>query len=179
VHKNDPLARARELWDERCAGCHALDGSGGERGPDLADYNSRAWLVAFLKAPDGPLRMGPCKLEKGMKPVAGTGDELSTLAELVYAESGAGDVDRERAQRGRALFEQKDCDNCHELDGTTASEGPNLGGRGTPAYVQAIIRDASAPALYGKRNRMPRFQGKLNDDEIATLARFVLGQRRP
>ena len=69
VFRNDPFFHARELWEEKCAGCHSLTGTGGEKGPDLHDYNSRAWILEFLTAPDGKLRMGPAKIEKGMKPV--------------------------------------------------------------------------------------------------------------
>jgi len=64
VFRNDPLIHARELWDEKCKGCHSLGGTGGEKGPDFKGYNSRAWISVFLKNPDGPLRMGPAKLER-------------------------------------------------------------------------------------------------------------------
>ena len=93
VFRNDPMYRAREIWDERCAGCHSLAGAGGDKGPDLKDYNSRAWIRGFLTDPDGPLYMGPAKIEKGMRPVAGTPEEMDALVEYVYAETGATDVD--------------------------------------------------------------------------------------
>jgi cytochrome c oxidase cbb3-type subunit III len=31
-----PIAEARQTFDNRCAGCHGLDGRGGERAPDIA-----------------------------------------------------------------------------------------------------------------------------------------------
>ena len=89
VFRNDPLYHAREIWDERCAGCHGLVGTGGDKGPDLKDYNSRAWIRGFLPNPDGPLYMGPAKIDKGMKPVDGAPEELAALTEYVYAETGA------------------------------------------------------------------------------------------
>src|SRR5262249_44031508 len=114
VFRNDPQYQAREIWEEKCAGCHSLTGAGGDKGPDLKGYNSRAWILGFLKNPDGPLYMGSAKLEKGMKPVEGTPDELRALTELVYSETGAKDVDPQLVSQGRQLFPDKDCDSCHD-----------------------------------------------------------------
>ena len=122
--ENDPLRRARAVWDERCAGCHGLTGTGGDKAPDLKDYNSRAWIRGFLMDPDGPLYMGPAKLEKGMRAVDGTPEELDALTEFIYAETGATDVDQARAGRGRDLLSPKDCDTCHDFDGEGENDGP-------------------------------------------------------
>jgi len=177
VYQNDPLYQVRSIWDDKCAGCHALSGQGGDEGPDLRDYNSRAWILGFLKNPDGPLYMGPAKLEKGMDPVEGTPEELAALTELVYSQTGAADVNAALVERGKALFSEKDCDSCHELDGTTDGPAPNLGGRGTLAYVKSIIEDAGAPRLYGKKNKMPKFAGKLTPEQIEAMAAFVIAQK--
>jgi mono/diheme cytochrome c family protein len=145
-----------------------------KEGPDLRGYNSRAWIETFLRNPDGPRAMGGAKLEQGMKPVKGTDDELRALAELVYSETGAADVNRGLVQTAEALFSDKDCDSCHERDGSTENTGPNLKGRGTLPYLVDIISDASEPRLFGSRNKMPRFAEKLSPEDIAELARFVL-----
>jgi ubiquinol-cytochrome c reductase cytochrome b subunit len=178
VYRNDPLNHARELWDERCAGCHALSGTGGDKGPDLKGYDSRAWIRAFLTNPDGPLHMGPAKLDRGMRPVKGSPDELDALAEMVYAETGAADADPGRVAAGRAMISDKDCDACHEMDGDGENTGPNLKGRGTLAWVEAVIADAGQPRLFGEKNKMPKFAGKLSTAEIEDLAKFVLAQTR-
>jgi ubiquinol-cytochrome c reductase cytochrome b subunit len=178
VFRNDPYALARELWEEKCTGCHSLTGAGGEKGPDLANYNSRAWIAGFLADPDGKLYMGPAKLEKGMKPAEGTPDEIKALTEFVYSLSSAADTDTTLARQGQALFSTKDCDSCHDLDGTSENTGPNLRARGTYEYVVDVIRDASQMRLFGAKNKMPRFADKLSSQEIAILARFVLSQKR-
>jgi ubiquinol-cytochrome c reductase cytochrome b subunit len=177
VFRNDPFFHARELWGEKCAGCHSLTGMGGDKAPDLKDYNSRAWILEFLKAPDGKLRMGPANIEKGMKPVEGTSEEIQALAEFVYSQTGAHDVDAALAKRGQALLSAKDCDSCHDFDGTSENTGPNLKGRGTLEYVIDVITDASQPRRFGVKNKMPRFAGKLSSEEIAGLAKFVLSQK--
>jgi ubiquinol-cytochrome c reductase cytochrome b subunit len=177
VFLNDPLNHARAIWEERCSGCHGLAGSGGDKGPDFKGYDSRAWIRGFLENPEGPLFMATAKIEKGMKAVAGTPEELDALTEMVYAETGAPDADPARAARGRSLVAQKDCDTCHELDGEGENAGPNLKGRGTLAWTEAVIADAGQGRLYGEKNKMPRFAGKLTPAEIEDLARFVIAQK--
>jgi ubiquinol-cytochrome c reductase cytochrome b subunit len=177
VFRNDPLNHARELWDQRCAGCHSLTGTGGDKAPDLKGYDSRAWIRSFLINPDGPLHMGPAKIEHGMKPVIGTAAEIDALTEMVYAETGAPDAVPSRAEAGRALISDKDCDSCHELDGEGENAGPNLKGRGTLAWIEAVIADAGQPRLFGDRNKMLKFEDKLTPSEIEDLARFVLAQK--
>lgn len=177
VFRNDPLNQARKLWGERCAGCHSLSGRGGDKGPDFKGYDSRAWIRGFLTQPDGRLYMGPAKIERGMKPVTGTADEIDALAEMIYAETGAPDAVPARAAAGRALISDKDCDTCHELDGDGENAGPNLKGRGTLAWLQAVIADAGQARLFGDRNKMPKFADKLTPAEIEALARLVLAQK--
>jgi len=174
VFRNDPTFHAREIWDDRCAGCHGLAGAGGEKGPDLKDYNSRAWIRGFLINPNGALYMGPAKIEKGMTAVDGTPEEIDALVEYVYAETGAPDADAARAGRGRDLLSPKDCDTCHDMDGEGENDGPNLKGRGTAKWVAAVIADAGHPLLFGDRNKMPRQRNKLTADEIEEMTKFVL-----
>ena len=59
--------------------------------------------------------MGPAKLDRPMKPVHGSPEELEALVEMIHAETGAPDADAAQAARGRGLVAQKDCDTCHEL----------------------------------------------------------------
>ena len=118
--------------------------------------------------------MGPAKIEKGMRPVEATPEEMDALVEYVYAETGAADVDTAKAGRGRDLLSPKDCDTCHDLDGEGENDGPNLKGRGTAKWVAGVIADAGHPLLFTDRNKMPKFRGKLTQEEIDQLATFVL-----
>jgi ubiquinol-cytochrome c reductase cytochrome b subunit len=178
VYRNDPNFQARELWNEHCTKCHSFTGQGGKEGPDLKGYNSRAWIAGFLRDPQGTLYMAGAKMEKPMKPVAGTAEELEALTELVYAETGAPDVDRTLVQKAAPLLSDKDCDSCHDFDGTSGNTGPNLKGRGTLPYLIDVIGDAGDERLFGDKNKMPRFVGKLSPEEIAQLAHFVLSESR-
>ena len=176
VFRNDPVDHARALWEERCSRCHGLAVAGGEKAPDFKGYDSRAWIRGFLEDPGGPLHMGTAKIDKGMKPVVGTADELDALTEMVYQETGAPDADAGRAARGRDLIPQKDCDTCHELDGEGENAGPNLKGRGTLTWIEAVISDAGQGRLFGEKNKMPKFAGKLTPAEIEELERYVNAQ---
>lgn len=179
VYRNDPSFAARELFREHCGTCHAFAGQpAGKEGPDLKGYNSRAWIERFLRNPDSPLHMGGAKIENGMRPVRGDDVELRQLTELIYAETGAPDVDRRLVEAAEPLFAEKDCDSCHGRDDGDENVGPSLKGRGTLAYLVDLIGDASDPRLFGTKNKMPRFAGKLTPDEIGQLARFVLAESR-
>jgi len=181
VYRNDPEFAVRELFRDQCANCHALTRQGGGDGPDLGDYNSRAWLLAFLKDPQSPLYMGAAKkpAKGGMKPVKAPPDVMAALAELVYAQSGAPDVDVALVGKGQALYPEQNCDSCHEMEPGKDSDAPNLFRRGTLEYIIKIIEDASRPELYGERSKMPKFGHKLSREQIEGLARFVRSQRKP
>jgi mono/diheme cytochrome c family protein len=177
VKRPVPLDDARTIWKQRCSSCHGLIGAGGDKGPDFKDYDSRAWIQSFLENPEGPLHMGPAKIEKGMKAVRGSPEEIEALVEMVYAQTGAPDADAVRAARGRGLVAQKDCDACHELDGEGENAGPNLGKRGTLTWIESVISDAGQGRLFGEKNKMPKFAGKLTPAEIEDMARFVIAQK--
>lgn len=184
VFKNDPQYAVLTLYKEKCGSCHGLTGQGGDEGPDFADYNSRAWINAFLKDPQGPLFMGPAKKgDKGMKPVEGTEEELALLTELVYAETGAPDVKADVVAKAKEaeLFSEKDCDSCHyieEDDKELGNSGPNLFQRGTVEYVARLIEAPDHELMYGEKSDMPGFAGKLSAEQIRDLAAFIVGLRK-
>ncbi len=175
VWKNDPRWKSLSLWKEHCDKCHTRDGRGADdaTAPDLKGFLGRAWLADFLRDPEHPTKYGKSKLEKRMKPVKGSDGERAALVEHVIALGGA-KVDEAKAKRGAELFEAKECDGCHETDGKTDGDAPNLGGRGTRAWVRAVIADGSADVLFGERNRMPKFGKKLTDEELDRLVELVL-----
>ncbi|HNC69882.1 MAG TPA: hypothetical protein PKZ77_05295, partial [Pseudomonadales bacterium] len=106
-----------------------------QKGPHLSRFASRAWLAGFLQAPDSPTYYGRSKVRGGMKPVElppnQPGDQLGDLVEYLYSLAGppgAGGqpLDAGKVARGAVLFEEKNCDLCHERDGKTSGQGPNL-----------------------------------------------------
>ena len=178
VYTTAPKYRERLLWAEHCAGCHAGD----EREAPLIGpgYNDRAWIRGFLTEPSHDRYYGRTKLAKtddAMAPVEETGADLDALVEMVYAETGAADADRALAARGQTLFDEGSCADCHERTGEEGSSGPNLGGRGSVAYLRAFIADAGHPRFFGPRNEMPAFGDELSSDDIARLAAWLVWLR--
>ncbi|MCU1282493.1 MAG: Cytochrome b/b6 domain protein [bacterium] len=179
VFENDPLLRARKIFEARCSGCHVLDGAGEEKGPLLTGWSSRAWLDDFLAQPDAPKYFGHTKRLHGMKPIKATGDDKRALVEWIYSQGG-GSFDRALADKGAAIFTRDSCDDCHSADGK--SEGvdgaPNLAGRAGTEWIERLIRDAGDPTLFGDRNEMPKFGAdKLGDEDVAALAALIARQR--
>ncbi|HVK74479.1 MAG TPA: cytochrome b N-terminal domain-containing protein [Kofleriaceae bacterium] len=185
VYATAPFFRARALWAEHCAGCHA----GAERkGPAIGPgYNDRAWIRGFLQAPSGDLYFGHTKLatsEDAMAPVEESGADLDALVEAIYAETGAADADPAKVARGRQLFDEGSCSDCHERilrqaqdSADLVSSGPNLAGRGSAPYLRAVIADAGAARFFGKHDEMPRFADELSADDIAKLATWLVWLR--
>lgn len=181
VYLNDPQEIGRQLFAEHCDGCHRLVTMGPEdekdvKGPDLTFWNTRAWLGRFLRDPDGPSFFGKTKIH-GMKPYKGPDDELKALVEFVYALNGAQDVNAELRARGEVLFGDKNCDTCHEMDGTTEGEGPNLKDRGTAAWVKGLLLKPDAPTYFGEKNDMPAFGKKMSAEELDQISAFIAAQR--
>ena len=78
----------------------------------------------------------------------------------------------ERAATGREIFVEAGCGDCHTLEaaGTTGTVGPDLDehlrrGHGGTRHIAMQIRRGGP--------RMPSFRGRLTDDEIRQVARFV------
>ncbi len=181
VYENDPLEQGRKLFAEHCAGCHRLQRLGpadeDQKGPQLTGLWSRPWLEAFLRAPDSPAFYGRSKLSGGMKAVDLPPPEMADLVEYLYALAGGKDVDAARVARGQVLFEDKNCDLCHERDGKTGGQGPNLLAYGSDAWLRAFLLSPGAVTYYGEKNDMPAFGKKLSDGELTRLIRFVMAQR--
>jgi len=166
--------RARYIWAKSCAHCHeGEDRKGPQLGPG---YNSRAWIRGFLTAPSSDAYWGRTKVAKSddaMDPVDQKGADLDAVVEMVYAETGAPDADPKKVARGREIFEDV-CSDCHEREpGKPSGSAPNLAGRGSPAYLAALIADPGAPTFFRAENEMPKFGDDLSEAERQQLAEYL------
>ena len=176
VWENEPYFHAKKLWDQECSSCHQGES---RKGPLIeAGYNSRAWIRDFLLAPDGPRFFGPSGLGQ-MKPVKARGAELDALVEIVYSQTGAADVDTPLAARGRELFENGTCTDCHSLEpGAEGDIGPNLAGRGSRSWLADLIAHPGHPSFFGDANEMPAFGDELSRLEREQLADWLASLAR-
>lgn len=183
VYWNDPEYKVKQLYIEHCRNCHALEGFGGGEAPELTDYSSRAWLSALIRNPNDERFFGKTKHDT-MEPYGS--DKLSdeqlaaTVEYVVSLMEPEQTLDAALVAKGAALWKDElDCNTCHEIDPGKDNEGPNLAGHGTLAWVERVIRDSSKADLFGSKAQMPKFQGKLSDEEIAALSAFVVARRSP
>src|SRR5207253_1090128 len=98
-----------------------------ELGAAVERVGDRAWIKGFLHEPSGDAFYGRTKLAKtddAMKPAELAPNEVDDLVEMLYALSGAGDVDATKVERGKMIFE-KACTDCHsDAAGVAGGSGP-------------------------------------------------------
>jgi cytochrome c oxidase cbb3-type subunit III len=143
----------KQAFESRCAGCHGLDGRGGERAPDIAS-NAKT-----QQRSDGELfRVVEQGLPgTGMPAFASLGSNLNNV--VAYLRELQGKKESARlpgdAKRGRQLFYGKGrCSECHSVAGSggfIASELSGFAGNRSPDEIRhAIIKPTSANRLGGK-----------------------------
>lgn len=182
VFFTSPMARARALFATRCKGCHDA-GSKDRKGPVIAPgHGSRAWIRAFVKDPGGDEFWGRTKLAKtdaAMKSFAQMPPaDLDGIAELIYGESGASDVDPELRKHGAEVFEIA-CSDCHAREeGMPGSSAPGLAGVGSRAYYRSFISNPKSAFHMGRdKSQMPRFDRELSLADRDALAEYLVWLR--
>jgi ubiquinol-cytochrome c reductase cytochrome b subunit len=181
VYENDPKVAVRRLFKEECQTCHMIGGIGGQEGPDFTDYKSREYLAAMTRN-IMDVRFFGCTKHKGMEGAMEpypeedlSNEDLKAVVEYTYALMGsvAQNVDQSLAKKGEQVFDDE-CSTCHEVKPGEAGDGPNLFGHGSRDWLIAVIKDSSKPTLFGTMAQMPKYEGKLTDQQIADLADFIL-----
>jgi mono/diheme cytochrome c family protein len=172
--------RARTTFTQKCKGCHAAT-SKDRKGPIIAaGHGNRAWIRGFLHAPSGDAYWGHTKLSKtedAMKAVELQGPDLDDLVEMLYAESGAADVDAAKRDRGKTIFD-KACTDCHAADeGVAGQSAPGLAGLDSRDYFTSFIGNAKAAIHMGKYGEMPAFAKELSIVDRDALAAYLVWLR--
>jgi mono/diheme cytochrome c family protein len=88
----------------------------------------------------------------------------------VGATSAAASGDAAKLEKGRAMFSDYGCANCHALAdaGATGHVGPALDGNANLTQEFVVDRVTNGQGM------MPSFSGQLSADEINTLAAYVI-----
>jgi cytochrome c oxidase cbb3-type subunit III len=143
----------KQVFESRCAGCHGLDGRGGERAPDIAssEKTQRRSDEDLSRIIAGGVP------GSGMPAFASLGSNLKNVVTYLRQLQGKNDSAKlpGDVKRGRELFYGKpQCSECHAiagLGGFIASELTGFGGNHSEAEVrQAIVKPSSATRLGGK-----------------------------
>jgi len=125
VLPEDPTKGARLFVSKGCVKCHALRGEGGKIGPDLGkiDLGGTELELASKLLNHLPSMMLGMERTKIPKPRL-TGEELSEIFAYLYFLrffDEPGDP-----SRGRYVFTEKGCNNCHSLSGRGKEGAPGL-----------------------------------------------------
>jgi len=124
---NDSDALGKQIWAGNCAGCHGLDGRGGERGPNIATNPEIAGLTdeeLSHVVRDGSPNMAMPALGRTLSAteIVAVVKHLRTLQGDQHATALPGDP-----KAGRALFYGKaECSSCHMVEGIGGFLGPDL-----------------------------------------------------
>ncbi len=172
-----PEVGKRLFADKKCIVCHQVEGRGGTVGPRVDTFKGFAspLYVASAMWNHGP-RMAEAMAAEHVERPTLTPDELRDLiAFLSPATGGKGPVQvlAGSADRGRTLFSEKGCVQCHPARGTGA--GPALIGRGvrrTQIEFAAALWD-KAPAM--QRARKPEMGPvpELSPADMADLVAYL------
>jgi cytochrome c oxidase cbb3-type subunit III len=143
-------AEGRQLFASRCAGCHALDGRGGERAPDIATS------AKTLQRSDEELS---AIIEKGLPgtgmPAFASMGSSNIKSVVTYVRQLQGKKEAAalpgNAEKGHALFDGKArCANCHTVAGAGGFIAGDLTAFGANRSVEQI-RDAIVKPSNGGR----------------------------
>jgi len=202
--RRDPETRGTALFQEHCASCHRL----GELGPtpqkatapDLTGWGTAEWAMSMLEDPDAAQRFGQTsykgemislvkppadpKKAKTFKPMP-EADRKLIVAFL--AGEAAEAKDPQHDAQGAKLIAQR-CTACHLFRGQTDdddSAGPELAGWGSLAWTRAHIANPGTNTTYRadamnpeRKGHMPRFDDKLEPDDVNLLAAWVRKKAR-
>lgn len=188
----------KELFQQRCGGCHALAdaGTNGNIGPDLDDAFAQAreagmtsetftQVVASqirfpiehpvtgapgMPGPDGPMGTLPnCDdVEGDAFCVEDQDGAIEDVATYVGAVAGTG-VTAEQPTDGKSIF-TANCGSCHTLAdaGTAGAVGPNLDEARPP-------KDLVVDRVTNGKGAMPSFSDSLDEQQIQAVADYVSG----
>ena len=150
---NMPNVDGQQIFESRCAGCHGLDGRGGERAPDIATSEKTQRRsddeLSRIIAGDVP--------GTGMPAFASLGSSIKNVVAYLRQLQGKDDSAKfpGDVKRGRELFYGKPrCSECHAIAGSGGFIAPELSGfaanRSVDQIRRAIVKPASTNRFGGK-----------------------------
>ena len=178
------VARGKKLLETKgCISCHRVAGKGGVIGPEFEQVQSYATPLYMVQAMwnHGPTMQEEIKKSKLLYPLL-TGQDIvdiaAFLSQTMISSTGIrmspGDP-----TNGRKIFEAKNCDKCHLVEGKARIIGPNLSGielkKGVTEVASLMWNHGQVMIESMKRESIdwPRFKENEMADLIAYL--YFLG----
>jgi cbb3-type cytochrome c oxidase subunit III len=186
VSSTADVQNGKALFQQQCAGCHALAavGSAGGIGPNLDDSFAQARAEGFKETAIANIvhdqirfpgqystaQNNPNYLKANMPANLVKGQDADDVATFVAANAGMQGFAASQVisgTNGKQIFKSK-CASCHTLKdaGATGTIGPNLDQLKPPFAV------AQNQVIHGG-GVMPAFKGVLTDAQIKAVARYV------
>lgn len=178
------VAKGKKLLEAKgCITCHKVAGQGGDVGPDfekVQDYASPLYIVQAMWN-HGPQMQEQIK-KSGMKPPVLTGRDITDITAYIRkATMGSMEVRMSPGEptKGREIFKNKNCSNCHLVEGKAKRVGPNLSKielkKGVTEIASSMWNHGPVMMVYMKKESIdwPRFEGNEMADLIAYL--YFLG----
>ncbi len=135
----------KKLFQSRCAGCHGVDGGGGEYGPNIVDL--RRWERSERNLPDiiknGITDSGMPAFPLPQPDIDALVAFVNSLRELAADHPAPGDA----AAGERYFFAKGNCSGCHMIKGRGGNLGPdlsNLGRQRRLGQIQQALRDPAS-----------------------------------
>jgi mono/diheme cytochrome c family protein len=178
-------AGRRLFRDKRCIMCHQRDGVGGVVGPNLDALGERATPIYIVSQMwnHGPQMAEAMRARKIARPTFKGSELRDLLAYLATPTAGTADerlyVVPGAADRGRQLFTDKGCLECHSVRGVGGTIGPDLADRAMSAsildFAAAMWNKAPAMTAAMKARAIPLPQ--LQPGEAADILAFLYSVR--
>lgn len=119
-------ARGAEVFTAKgCNQCHSLNGRGGSIGPDLGrrSFHYSVEEIAAMMWNHAPKMFQKMQAKAISIPKFKNNEMADLIAYLYFLDFRIQPGD---ADKGRIIFEEKNCHKCHSLNGYKATVGPNL-----------------------------------------------------
>jgi mono/diheme cytochrome c family protein len=177
-----PLVEGRQVFEAKgCAHCHAgrAGGAEGRRAPDLGRDASWGDVMQFAGSlwNHTPAMAETMRREGIQRPTVSPvemGEIIAYLFALKFFDD-AGD-----AARGREVFEQRSCAQCHQIGGRGGTVGPRLDE--LKDYVSSFfLADAlwnHGPQMAAKMAQQQIARPRLEGDDVADLVAYIRGNGR-
>jgi len=186
VSSTADVQNGKALFQQQCAGCHALAavGSAGGIGPNLDDSFAQARAEGFKETAIANIvhdqirfpgqystaQNNPNYLKANMPANLIKGQDADDVAAFVAANAGMQGFSESQVisgTNGKQIFKSR-CASCHTLKdaGATGTIGPNLDQLKPPFQV------AQNQVIHGG-GVMPAFKGVLTDAQIRAVAKYV------
>ena len=170
------MAGSRVFGAKGCGACHAVNGLGGDIGPDLGSASEHRSYYDFAAAmwnhlPTMVERMGELEIQRPRLNPWEAGDLIAFLFWVNYFDP-SGD-----AATGKRLLEEKRCLACHQVDGVGGVTGPSLSFLhqfGTPIQIATALWN-HGPAMSDAMRERGISRPTFTSSELVDLIAYLRG----